>query len=319
MVNYRDIPERVQIIGKLGHPLGELVTVRGKWMTFNAKPAPPVFVVDQVNGKRIDPPGRFEKVQPVSGGLDDLVHANGEEWELRGVETGGFVGFGKNVYDELGEPTMQRLPSGFLTQLYYVRAKRLITGNGPAVGKVYGKEQKRNIATTPAVGAAMQESKVKMVNYRDIPERVQIVGKLGHPLGELVTVRGWWTTLLLKPKPPVFVVDQVNGKRIDPPAEFDRVQPVSEGSDGPVHAVGEEWELRGVETGGFIGFGKNVYDELGEPATQKSPGGFFTRFCFVRATRVSVGHKSAVGNVPLSDKQRQGKETPSERENPFGP
>ena len=127
-----------------------------------------------------------------------------------------------------------------------------------------------------------------MVHYSDIPERVQIIGKSGQPLGQLVTVRGRWAGLLAKPdkacEPIVFRVNQVNGRPLDPPAKFW----AKEDAEFTKKTVGEEWELRGVETGGFVGFNEEVWEELlGEPPMQRPPEGFLTRFCYVKAKRVS--------------------------------
>lgn len=137
--------------------------------------------------------------------------------------------------------------------------------------------------------ASDQKPEPRMVHYADIPEQVQIIGKLGQPLGQLVTVRGKWTTPFpSKPALPVFVVDQVNGRLLDAPAEFDEVEPVvGDGGEVGRRVVGEQWELRGVETGGFVGFSDKVWNELGEPPMQKPPRGFLTRFCYVKAQRAS--------------------------------
>jgi hypothetical protein len=128
------------------------------------------------------------------------------------------------------------------------------------------------------------------VHYSDIPRRVQIIGKLGQPLGQLVTVRGRWTAPYpAKPGLPVeFVVNHVNGGTLDPPAQFDRVEPVwVKDEEVAKKTVGEEWELRGVETGGFVGFSDEVWEELGQQPMQRLGRGFLTRFCYLRATPVS--------------------------------
>lgn len=132
MVQYSDIPERVQIIGKLGQPLGQLVTIRGRWTApFPSKPASPVFMVNEVNGRFLNPPTEFKNVEPVLGKDAEFTKKTvGEEWELRGVETGGFEGFSDEVWEELGQQTMQRPPRGFLTRFCYVKAKRLAGPKG---------------------------------------------------------------------------------------------------------------------------------------------------------------------------------------------
>jgi hypothetical protein len=151
---------------------------------------------------------------------------------------------------------------------------------------------------------------VQKVLATDIPERVQIIGKLRQPLGQLVTVRGRWTTPFpSKPARPVLVVNQVNGRPLNPPVEFDDVEPVmGEGGEIAKRAVGEEWELRGVETGGYVGFSDEVWGELGQPPMQRPPRGFLTRFCYVRANRVSgsksVGGENAAAHNPGKEQSK---------------
>lgn len=136
--------------------------------------------------------------------------------------------------------------------------------------------------------AGDQKREPRKVQYSDIPERVQIIGKLGQPLGQLVSVRGRWTAFLAKPSPPAFMVNQLNGRLLDPPAEFDDVEPAWEkDAEFAERTVGEEWELRGVETGGFVGFSDQVWKEVGLPPSQHPPRGFLTRFCYLKAKRVS--------------------------------
>lgn len=145
--------------------------------------------------------------------------------------------------------------------------------------------------------AADQKPKTRSVHYSDMPGRVRIMGKLGRPLGQLVTVRGRWRAQdESKPgQPAVFVVEQVGGRLLDPPAEFTDVEVVwKEDAAFEKKTVGEEWELRGVETGGFVGFGDEVWEEVGMQAMSHPPRGFLTRFCYVKARRVS-------GSKPTGD------------------
>ena len=149
----------------------------------------------------------------------------------------------------------------------------------------------------PASTAGHEKGEPQMVRCSDIPERVQIIGRLGQPLGQLVTIRGRWTAPYpSKPAQPVFfLVSQMSGRLLDPPTKFDDVEPVWRKNAGfTKRAAGEEWELRGVETGGFVGFSDKVWEELGQPPTQRPPRGFLTRFCYVRAERVSGSH--AIGS-----------------------
>jgi hypothetical protein len=119
------------------------------------------------------------------------------------------------------------------------------------------------VPLTPPSTSIDHKPGLETVAYSDIPERVQIIGKLKQPLGKLVTVHGRWTASFpSKPASPVFVVDSVNGNILDPQAEFDVVEPVlGKGGEVTKKAIGEEWELRGVETGGFVGFNDKVWEE----------------------------------------------------------
>lgn len=145
--------------------------------------------------------------------------------------------------------------------------------------------QQRSIST-----GGEQKSEPIMVNSSDIPDKVRILGKLGQPLGQLVTVRGKWTTpFLSKPAElPVFIVNQVNDRPLDKPVEFINVEPVGgREAEFAKKTVGEEWVLRGVETGGFEGFSDQVWAELGQPPMARPPRGFLTRFCYVNAKSVA--------------------------------
>jgi hypothetical protein len=130
MVDYKDIPERVKVVGKLGRPLAaELTTIRGRWMEVGrAKPSGPVFVVNWLNGKDLDRPVEFNALEPVFASDAQIVPLVGEQWELRGVETGGFVGFigeaRREIESKIAQPGSPG-PSGFLTKFCYLSSKRL--------------------------------------------------------------------------------------------------------------------------------------------------------------------------------------------------
>lgn len=209
MVKCSDIPENVQILGMLGHSLGEIVTVKGTWKTFEEKPAPPCFVVESVNGSPIDPARNFEKIEPISGKAGDVDKRNdGEKWELRGVETGGFSGFSDKVIKEIGQDGMDLPSRGFLTHFCYVKARRIAEGREPTVpnGGIATRRD-AEAATKPAENLPERKTTLKLVSYEDISKTVQLVGKLGHPLGEIVTVRGTWRKANEKQRLRYFVVN----------------------------------------------------------------------------------------------------------------
>ena len=173
------------------------------------------------------------------------------------------------------------------------------------------------IACTVAGGeGARDESKDKpitTVRAQDIPKTVQIIGRLGQPLGDLMTIRGKWTSpgRFVKDNALVFHVHLVNGKKPkESPGLYDlQVSAIfppwggrkpkrgeswdwrfewggSEPSPTPVE--GETWEMMGVETGSFVDYSHDVWREIGGPAVQGSPSraGFVTRFEFIAVRKI---------------------------------
>jgi hypothetical protein len=49
-----DIPEKVEILGKTGVPLGNIVTIRGKWIDGDKKYNLYLFHVTEIDGKKHD-------------------------------------------------------------------------------------------------------------------------------------------------------------------------------------------------------------------------------------------------------------------------
>jgi hypothetical protein len=121
-----------------------------------------------------------------------------------------------------------------------------------------------NVAQSRAleVRAEDGQSSVSTVRAEDIPDRVQIIGSLGRPLGEMVTIRGkWWDPGRRTKGPPPkdmtprFRVTEVNGERLVERVTFRRelIRPVDVGGGNraPDPEDGATWELRGVQMGGF--------------------------------------------------------------------
>jgi hypothetical protein len=148
-------------------------------------------------------------------------------------------------------------------------------------------------ATRSQVIAA--ESPMKTVLAADIGKSVQIIGRLGRPLGELVTLRGSWRfpEKIMKDMAPSFRVLSVNGKQLKDPVEF-----VANGFFYPVvsHVAeipwdeGKVWEVRGYETGEFRVTPREVARDTpedpnpGPPQQQPRPFkfGFYTHFVYSR-------------------------------------
>ncbi len=100
-----DIGTRVQIIGRLGYPLGELVTIQGSWIRPRGLPNQPpkddtpYFSVTSVNGKRLETPVKFDFFSK-TWGAKDIPAEEGPVWEMRGCESGGFRGTPREVRDD---------------------------------------------------------------------------------------------------------------------------------------------------------------------------------------------------------------------------
>jgi hypothetical protein len=94
-----DIGTRVQLIGRIGYPLGKLVTIQGAWIRPRGLPGQPVkddsprFTVTSVNGNKLLTPVSFEAdLFSEAWGAEEIPQSNGPVWEVRGCETGGFRG-----------------------------------------------------------------------------------------------------------------------------------------------------------------------------------------------------------------------------------
>jgi hypothetical protein len=104
------------------------------------------------------------------------------------------------------------------------------------------------------------------ISASDIGNRVLIVGLLGYPLGEPVTIEG---DLPSKGGRMRLTVTSVNGKQLDTPVRFadPDVSPVfcREEVQGPAREVGDVWELRGIEIGRYRGIPAKVIEEVFPP------------------------------------------------------
>jgi hypothetical protein len=142
---------RAKIIGYLGRPLGEVVSVRGTWYApkADAKISSPIYRISHINGKPVAHPIDLThyRVRPVHkvgrSGRDDKERWDwkahwggkaappdfkaGEVWEFAGVEACSMkVPVG--VWDERG-PIVAGAPDigadGFLATFEFIRARRL--------------------------------------------------------------------------------------------------------------------------------------------------------------------------------------------------
>lgn len=116
-----------------------------------------------------------------------------------------------------------------------------------------------------------QDKLIKMVKASDLIKKVRIIGELGYPLGEVVTIQGKWRNDLDKGgEGSCFVVTHVNGKKLDREVKFwePHVLPWKERYKGtgmgPIRpSIGEVWDLRGFESGILQGLSNSALKELG--------------------------------------------------------
>ena len=132
-----DVGHRIVIVGRLGFPLGTLVTIQGRWERF--EPAKEVsrisplltFVAKEVNGRELTQSVRFESdfVSPLLGGaFKDPPRNVGDIWEVRALEAGRFIGVPDEARRELvsgpqTEPPRAQPGFGFHTEIKYLRLK----------------------------------------------------------------------------------------------------------------------------------------------------------------------------------------------------
>lgn len=155
--------------------------------------------------------------------------------------------------------------------------------NAPAWLRLPRAEPAAQIAMKPK---AEEPELARVVPLADLDVKTRLAGRLGHPLGRIVTIRGEWIEPLNPVKDfadlPIFRVDSVNGKYLQEPVEFTR--PSVRGftdRDGNVPHAGDFWEMRGTELGGYLGLPPELFtDAARDPAAQqvKTPYGFYTYF-----------------------------------------
>jgi hypothetical protein len=144
---------------------------------------------------------------------------------------------------------------------------------------------------------------IRRVRASEIGVSVEIQGRLGHPLGTLVTIRGEWSWPKGDDGPrepkriPPLVVTAVNGHSLETPVVFEASLvgplPFHEDERPPLpRALGEVWELRGFEAGGYIGIPGVVTSELYSRQTYPAggyPWGFYTVFHYGSARVIARG------------------------------
>jgi hypothetical protein len=156
------------------------------------------------------------------------------------------------------------------------------------------------------------------VPFDSVGRSTRIVGRLGKPFGDLMTVRGHWVHLRGSAVFPdesgdgskgddwAFEVFQVDGVKLGKPIVFNkyliRYAGIYYGRAKRPMTIPNEiassegvWELRGFEDGECVGLPEDAEREAlksltNEIPSQMNPGwprdyGFYSRFCYVSATR----------------------------------
>ena len=142
----------------------------------------------------------------------------------------------------------------------------------------------------------------KRVPASEVGRRIQIIGNLGKPLGNMMTIRGHWIDPEIRSEKggdSVFVVTEIDGIKQNKPINihqyyFHYVGGIIAFELGPmeIDSVGT-WELRGYETGGYQSIPQLAFKEYAECGPHRARGalptgsprdfGFYCEFVYAAA------------------------------------
>jgi hypothetical protein len=236
------------VIGHLGVPLGEVVTVKLRWEpTF--KPFDTVFV-SEVNGHSLDPAAEFWHDNPFVPDRD-RIEVRKYEWrrdyEFRVYETASFYGDRDEWLTETGDPPMQWVNFWFYVDLKLLREAP--EGNPePDNGRPAPPTQRR-------------------ITVKEIQNSI-VVGGLGIPLGEVATIVGRWENDHSKKDGHQLLVSEINGRILKEPLRFSGDPPTLVGfysEERHKLEFDQTYRLRVYESAGFTGIRPEWYRESGEP------------------------------------------------------
>jgi hypothetical protein len=132
IIHVKDLLKNVQIVGNFGKPLGELVTIQGTWI----KPGGDVkdhtiqFHVDHIDGKELKEPIEFRPFQireffpKRTDEAPPSKSAEGDKWELVGIETLKFNPISNEVWEKIGIGRPSPLPNVY-TEFQFITLKKL--------------------------------------------------------------------------------------------------------------------------------------------------------------------------------------------------
>ncbi len=142
----------------------------------------------------------------------------------------------------------------------------------------------------------------RMVNYSDLEDRIEVIGRLGVPLGQFVNVRGTWVPNVNKGGSDLnFQIEAVDGHKLEAPViltqaqmrDWDHFRGAKEYGDPYVplvFAAGETWDMRGFESAWTVGYPPGVSVKAGENADGDDPNHkpyeIESRFGYLTATLV---------------------------------
>jgi hypothetical protein len=185
------------------------------------------------------------------------------------------------------------------------------------VGTIFGQIETDDLgASTPEVrqravsrSAGEDRERVRQILATDIGTRVLIIGRLGKPLAEMITIRGQWVEPDFRdrartqnerksdpssPKDPLprFRVFEVDGRKLEEPQTFPQSLffPAHEGALAKLDPRRERgkgvWELRGAETGRYLGSPGVLAVDNAALVQEEFVYGFYTEFRYISFKRV---------------------------------
>lgn len=246
-ISVEEIQDSV-VIGRLGVPLGEIVTVKLRWEpTF--KPFDTAFVTE-VDGRKLDPPVEFWDDMPTTpnanAGFDVPKYEYKRDYRFRVYESAIFWGGRGEWEKERGDPSMQWVGFALLSEIEILR-------EAPAA-------QRQSEQWKPT-----RQSKPR-ITIEEIQDSI-VVGKLGIPLGDVATIVGRWEIDETRKAGEQLVVSEINGRRLAKPLQFSGSPPTLHSFYGDEHhklQFDRTYRLRVYESAGFTGIRPEWFKESGE-------------------------------------------------------
>jgi hypothetical protein len=125
------------------------------------------------------------------------------------------------------------------------------------------------VAVGPAACRAMlaaEEPRKISIKAVEIGSTVQIIGRLGKPMGTLMSLRGQWRMPSNTPKPPAleFHVTHVDGQRLSNEVVFYKCVVTAFNQKHKHHheADGVVWEMQALEEGRFVNLTDRYWKEF---------------------------------------------------------